>query len=181
LTTSNNIAGFESAKNMLIATDFLTEGARVSVTRDELSLHGEVETETTKVAQQDQLSSVFAGKINNLLLVVPSPLVEHDICQELLNQLLDNARIDFESGNASIRPHSIGLILNIANTAKRRPDAKFEVAGHTDSIGTTDLNMALSQSRAMAVVTAVMQPADSGSATSTKFCSQLTWAQGRFI
>ncbi|MFT5612038.1 MAG: OOP family OmpA-OmpF porin [Arenicella sp.] len=157
LTVGRNIADIESAGKLLIATDFLTEGASVSVRGDELSLHGKVETETTKVALQDQLASVFAGKINNLLLVVPPPLVENGICQELLNQLLDSARINFESGNASITQDSNGLIQNIANTAKRCPDAKFEVAGHTDSIGTTDLNMELSTRRAMAVVEAVMQ------------------------
>ncbi|MFT5135715.1 MAG: outer membrane protein OmpA-like peptidoglycan-associated protein [Arenicella sp.] len=140
---------------MLIATDFLTEGARVSVIGNEFSMHGNVEAESTKVALQNQFDSVIAGKINNLLLVVPPPLVENDICQELRNQLLDTARINFEPGNGSITAYSNGLILKIANTAKRRPDAKLEVAGHTDSIGTTDLNMALSKSRAIALVEAV--------------------------
>ena len=163
---------------MLIATCFLTEGARVSVTGDELSLHGKVETETTKVALQAQLPSVFAGKIDNLLLVVPPPLVENGICQEFLNQLLDSARINFEPGNASITPYSNDLILNIANTAKRCPNVKLEVADHTDSIGTTDVNMALSQSRAMAVVAAVMQPTDSGSGN---FKKVLQGAQDCFV
>ena len=157
LKVGSNIAGFESANKLLVATDFLPDGASVSVVGDELSLRGSVEAESTKAALQNQLVSVFAGKINNLLTVVPPPLVENDICQELLNQLLATTKINFESGNASIREESHSLIQNIANTANRCPDANFEVAGHTDTIGAPDFNMALSERRAMTVVEAVMQ------------------------
>ena len=157
LTVGSNITDFKSVDKLLIATDLLADGVSVSVVGDELFIRGSVEAETTKVALQNQIASVFAGNINNLLTVVPPPIVENNICQDLLNQLLNTAKINFESGNASITEDSISLIQNITNTAKRCPDAKFEVAGHTDSIGTTESNMALSQRRAMAVVEAVMQ------------------------
>lgn len=157
MTVGVNIAGFDSANELLIVTDLLPEGASVSMLGDELSVRGSVEAESTKVALQNQLASVFAGKINNLLTVVPPPLVENDICQELLNQLLDTAKINFESGKASIKEESTGLIQNIANTANRCPEAIFEVVGHTDSNGAEDFNMSLSQRRATAVVEAVMK------------------------
>jgi len=40
---------------------------------------------------------------------------------------------------------------SIAEAAKRCPDANFEVAGHTDSAGSLELNLRLSEARAQAV------------------------------
>jgi OOP family OmpA-OmpF porin len=66
--------------------------------------------------------------------------------------LLPSAEISFESGRAPLKPDSHTLLNSISNIAKRCPEARFEVAGHTDAIGDLTSNMALSTQRAQAVI-----------------------------
>jgi len=84
------------------------------------------------------------------------PIVEKDICEDLLAELLETAKINFDSGQATILESSTPLIGKIASTARRCPDAIFEVAGHTDSIGSQEFNQQLSEKRANAVIQRVV-------------------------
>ncbi len=72
-------------------------------------------------------------------------------CQQLFYELLGKARIRFESGKASIDQDSMGLLDRLIETALRCPNANIEVAGHTDSDGDSNANMALSEKRAQSV------------------------------
>ena len=64
---------------------------------------------------------------------------------------LGKAKIRFESGRATIDKDSMGLLDKLIETALRCPTANIEVAGHTDSDGDNNTNMALSEKRAQAV------------------------------
>ena len=66
-------------------------------------------------------------------------------------ELLGKAKIRFESGRATIDKDSMGLLDKLIETALRCPTANIEVAGHTDSDGDNNTNMALSEKRAQAV------------------------------
>lgn len=81
---------------------------------------------------------------------VASP-VDPTVCQQLFFELLGKAKIRFESGRATIDPDSMGLLDQLIQTALRCPTAHIEVAGHTDSDGDNNTNMALSEKRAQAV------------------------------
>lgn len=77
--------------------------------------------------------------------------VDPTVCQQLFFELLGKAKIRFESGRATIDKDSMGLLDKLIETALRCPTANIEVAGHTDSDGDNNANMALSEKRAQAV------------------------------
>lgn len=77
--------------------------------------------------------------------------VDPTVCQQLFYELLGKARIRFESGKATIDRDSMGLLDRLIETALRCPTANIEVAGHTDSDGDSNANMALSEKRAQSV------------------------------
>ena len=61
----------------------------------------------------------------------------------------------FDTGKASIRPESAGVVRQIADLLKQQPALKVSIEGHTDNQGNAAANKALSQQRAKAVVDAV--------------------------
>lgn len=78
--------------------------------------------------------------------------VDATICQQLFSELLGKGTIRFESGRPTLDPDSGGLLDRLIETALRCPSVNIEVAGHTDAVGETSANQALSEKRAQAVV-----------------------------
>lgn len=60
--------------------------------------------------------------------------------------------IHFETGKAVILPISYSILNSVAEVLKQNPNIKVRVEGHTDSIGSDELNMRLSQARADSVM-----------------------------
>ncbi|MBM3313955.1 OmpA family protein [candidate division WOR-3 bacterium] len=58
----------------------------------------------------------------------------------------------FDLGLATIRSASRAALEDAARTLQENPDVKVEIRGHTDSYGAEEMNLALSQRRAQAVV-----------------------------
>ena len=63
--------------------------------------------------------------------------------------------IFFDTSSAEVKPQSAPTLQEIATLLTREPTLKLLVVGHTDSMGTFETNMALSQRRADAVVKAL--------------------------
>ncbi|WP_242927650.1 OmpA family protein [Pontibacter vulgaris] len=59
--------------------------------------------------------------------------------------------IKFDVNKATIRPESAGTLADIAHLMQEQPTMKFTIEGHTDSDGDESANMKLSQQRAEAV------------------------------
>lgn len=59
--------------------------------------------------------------------------------------------ISFDTNKASIKPESTGALNEIADMLKSHKDLNFQVQGHTDSDGSDQTNLKLSQDRADAV------------------------------
>jgi outer membrane protein OmpA-like peptidoglycan-associated protein len=57
----------------------------------------------------------------------------------------------FDFNSADLRPDSRTTLNQLADNFSRYPDEIFDVEGHTDSVGTHEYNMALSQRRADSV------------------------------
>jgi len=57
----------------------------------------------------------------------------------------------FDYDSASLRSESRSTLNDLANNFKQYPDEVFDVQGHTDSTGTSEYNMGLSQRRADSV------------------------------
>lgn len=117
-----------------------------------LRLIGTVSSTDVKESVENNARQYFDGSISNELLVAAAPIIKRDLCQDSINTLMSSATINFDTGKAIISANSTPLLDNIADTAKRCPDANFEVGGHTDSTGQLSSNITLSQQRANAVV-----------------------------
>jgi OOP family OmpA-OmpF porin len=74
------------------------------------------------------------------------------MCQPAFDGLLAKGRVRFETGSATLSRESLALLDNLVDVAQRCRDADIEVAGHTDSAGSPDSNLDLSNRRAQAVV-----------------------------
>jgi outer membrane protein OmpA-like peptidoglycan-associated protein len=58
----------------------------------------------------------------------------------------------FDFGSAALRPEAEAALAGVVELFRRQPAAQAEIAGHTDAVGSTGFNQALSHQRAVAVV-----------------------------
>jgi outer membrane protein OmpA-like peptidoglycan-associated protein len=63
----------------------------------------------------------------------------------------------FDTGKATIKPESAGVLAVIAEALKGEPALKIEIQGHTDNVGAATANLKLSQDRAAAVKAHLVQ------------------------
>lgn len=63
----------------------------------------------------------------------------------------------FDTGQATLKPGAYATIDRLASALKESPDRKVTIEGHTDSVGTDEYNQSLSQRRATAVQTALLE------------------------
>lgn len=73
-------------------------------------------------------------------------------CQQTLRDILASGTIEFATGSDTITAASFSLLHELAVTAERCPEARLEIAGHTDTTGDQQANIDLSNRRAAAVV-----------------------------
>ena len=73
-------------------------------------------------------------------------------CQSTFDEALIGQLIRFTTNRAEINAESHALLDSLAAAAKSCPDTHIEIEGHTDSQGSDDYNMMLSQKRAEAVL-----------------------------
>lgn len=81
---------------------------------------------------------------------------DHDGCPDEVPKRIEPftgiiSGINFETNRAAIRPDSRPKLDEVAEHMKSNPDMDAEIVGHTDSTGSRDHNIALSQRRADAV------------------------------
>ena len=63
----------------------------------------------------------------------------------------------FDTGMATLKPGAYTTIDRLATVLKQAPDRKVMIEGHTDSVGADEYNQALSERRATAVQTALLE------------------------
>ena len=63
----------------------------------------------------------------------------------------------FDTGMATLKPGAYPTIDRLASVLKEAPDRKVMIEGHTDSVGSDDYNRQLSERRAAAVQTALLE------------------------
>lgn len=101
--------------------------------------------------QTYKLSVRYDAKLDPLL-GLPTP----EECVAQINTLLATTKVSFEPGSAQLTRESGVLLDRMAEVLKGCPDAPIEIGGHTDSQGREEMNLALSEDRAEAVLTALM-------------------------
>ena len=72
-------------------------------------------------------------------------------------QVISFDNIYFDSGSANIKPESYYILDNMVEILNANPDALVQVAGHTDSDGSTSYNQTLSEQRAASVFNFLVQ------------------------
>ncbi|MUV05477.1 OmpA family protein [Flavobacterium rakeshii] len=81
-----------------------------------------------------------------------------EVTEEVMKQLNDYARtILFNSGKATFKEETYEVLENMKEILKEYPHAKFSLEGHTDSDGSNALNQTLSENRAQAVKTYLVE------------------------
>lgn len=72
-------------------------------------------------------------------------------------QVLSFDNIYFDSGSATLKPESYYILDNMVEILDANPNARVQVAGHTDSDGSSSYNQTLSEQRASSVFTYLVQ------------------------
>ena len=93
----------------------------------------------------------YAPEPETVLEVVSEPTFVVDACQDDLARMLQTEKINFDSGKATIKSGSHGLLNRLANAAKTCTNSVISVHGYTDSSGELEANRQLSLKRAKAV------------------------------
>lgn len=65
--------------------------------------------------------------------------------------------IRFDTGKATLKPESMGIINEIVQMMQDHPELTFNIEGHTDSDGSDADNLALSEKRAHTVKSTMVQ------------------------
>jgi OOP family OmpA-OmpF porin len=76
-------------------------------------------------------------------------------CLAAIRAALKAHKINFKPGSDTFTPDAAPTLDKIAEQVRLCPDLKLEIAGYTDSQGRPEMNLALSQSRAQAVLEAL--------------------------
>jgi len=93
-----------------------------------------------------EAGDAFGGGVTNATLILQSRIAQA--------AALDP--ITFQTGSPDLTPESATTITEIARILTENPTARIEVGGHTDSDGEPEANLLLSQTRADAVVAALV-------------------------
>jgi OOP family OmpA-OmpF porin len=84
------------------------------------------------------------------------PAMPPDQCVATINAAMAETKIPFAPGAAEIDPSAREVLDKIAETVQVCSEVPMEIAGYTDSQGREEMNLALSQSRAEAVLNALL-------------------------
>jgi OmpA-OmpF porin, OOP family len=62
----------------------------------------------------------------------------------------------FDTGKSTLKPGAVGTVDRLAEFLRKSPDRAVTIEGHTDSVGTDEYNLALSDARANSVKAALI-------------------------
>ena len=113
-----------------------------------------------KQGNRETWAEVYAGDYYYYLTIVEKGEVEQEItANAILKELNETGKailyINFDSGKSTIKKESMPVVEQIIEMMKLATDIKISVEGHTDSDGSNESNLKLSEARAKAVVEAI--------------------------
>ena len=95
---------------------------------------------------QSQLNEI--KEIEN---VEAAPCKASDESRQAYCVTMDSKAVNFQSGKASISPHSMSTLKQVAGVIRQTPQTLVYIEGHTDSDGSEAFNQVLSEKRAVSV------------------------------
>ena len=119
---------------------------RVDIHGTTISLHGKVNSLEQKQVIQNRIHTRLTDlyQLENQLVVVEGE-------QRLIDETLGNRIVEFEFGSANLTPLGLGILDDMADVLRRIDDKPVLITGHTDNVGNSTSNLALSNERAEAV------------------------------
>ena len=144
------------------------EAASQRAAADAKALAERTRLDTEQAAQraaQDKAAAEAASQLAQKTAAEQAEREKQELRSRLIQQLnvilqtRDSARglivnmsdVLFDSGQFTLKPGAREKLSKISGIVLAHPSLKLEIEGHTDSVGTDDLNMRLSESRASAV------------------------------
>lgn len=126
--------------------------------------YGTTTVRFTQGGKQTWATVYTRGSTLNLVIVEPEPM-KQDVTANvdaLKGGLSANGHVEllgiyFDTGKSDLKPESDASLAELEKLLKASPQLALWVVGHTDSVGGLDSNMALSQTRAAAVVRALVE------------------------
>ncbi len=123
------------------------------LTKSTLSVAGR----TSAVKLRDQLQQNITRKLPQHYSLAFDVTVAESVaaglnCQKEFDQLLTGRQIHFETAGVAISARSRELLDKLVTTAGKCPDARIEIAGHTDDRGSYSMNLDLSRRRAKSIM-----------------------------
>ena len=124
------------------------------ISHGELAINGESVTVRGDVAnesQRQQIASDLSTALRGNSYTVTNALRVAAAEQNLLDKTLANRTVEFESGSATLAPRGRAILDEMAAALLKIGGKKVELIGHTDDLGQSATNLALSEARAEAV------------------------------
>ncbi len=115
------------------------------------------EAEARKRAQQAQSAAEQAALAEHRASTLEQELAELRAKKTDRGMVLTLGDVLFDTGMATLKPGAYTTIDRLASVLKQAPDRKVMIEGHTDSVGADDYNQQLSERRAAAVQTALLE------------------------
>lgn len=127
--------------NAAVARDLIIFKIQSTKSAFDLSTNGLVGLQQNKVHSE----------IIKAMMAVPVP-TETDLATELKDTgSISLYGVQFETGDATIKPESAAILAPVGAMLKSQPSLRIEIRGHTDNVGMPPANLKLSQARALAV------------------------------
>ena len=114
----------------------------------QIRLQGEVANE----ASRQQIASTIATSLNPTYRIANGLRVSASQSEQArLDDVLADRIVEFQTGSATLTPIGIRLLDELADVLPQISSQRIQIIGHTDSSGSRATNLALSQARADAV------------------------------
>jgi outer membrane protein OmpA-like peptidoglycan-associated protein len=136
----------DEAKAVAERTRLDTEAAAQRAARDKDAV--EAANQLAKKAASEKAEREKQELRNKLVLQLNLILQTHDTARGLIVNMSD---VLFDTGQYSLKPGAREKLAKITGIVLAYPTLRLEVEGHTDSVGTDQLNMLLSENRANSV------------------------------
>ncbi|MET0279953.1 MAG: OmpA family protein [Steroidobacteraceae bacterium] len=117
-------------------------------------------------AQAEQASAMAAAQAASAAAAAEAARRENEALAQQLKDLqgkqterglvLTLGDVLFDTGKSTLKPGAMGTVDRLAEFLKKSPDRAVTIEGHTDSVGTDEYNMQLSEARANAVKAALV-------------------------
>lgn len=151
-----------AAKNAQIANEkILTAQAREELQKGEAErqavLVGAREREARLHAQRAQAAQADADAASHRANTLEQELADLRAKPTERGMVLTLGDVLFDTGQATLKPGAYVTIDRLSEALKREPDRQVIIEGHTDSVGADEYNQALSERRAQAVQTALLE------------------------